>query len=93
MVIPGKVRRRVLVDGRVQGVFYRDTCWREAQRAGLSGWARNRPDGAVEVVLEGEIEAVEQVVAWCRSGPPNAVVTSVKVSDEEPEGLNGFSVR
>lgn len=92
MVIPGTVRRRVLVDGRVQGVFYRDTCRREAQRAGLSGWARNRPDGAVEVVLEGDPDAVERMVSWCRTGPQGAVVTSVKVSDEEPEGLNGFSV-
>lgn len=93
MVTPGTIRRRVLVDGRVQGVFFRDTCRTLARQAGVSGWAHNRPDGAVEVVLEGPPEAVERMVAWCRSGPPHAVVTSVKVTEEEPEGLSGFSVR
>ncbi|HVE46975.1 MAG TPA: acylphosphatase [Acidimicrobiales bacterium] len=93
MVSPRTVRRRVLVDGRVQGVFYRDTCRTLARQTGVSGWARNRPDGAVEVVLEGEPAAVDRMIAWCRSGPPHALVTSVKVTDEEPEGLSGFSVR
>ena len=93
MVTPGTVRRRVIVDGRVQGVFYRDTCRRLASRAGVSGWARNRSDGEVEVVLEGDPDAVDRVVAWCRTGPPHALVTSVKVVDEEPEGIRGFSVR
>lgn len=93
MVTPGTVRRRVIVDGRVQGVFYRDTCRRLATRAGVSGWARNRSDGEVEVVLEGDPDAVDRVVAWCRTGPPHALVTSVKVVDEEPEGIRGFSVR
>lgn len=93
MVSPEKVRRRLLVEGRVQGVFYRDTCRRQAQQAGLAGWARNRADGAVEVVIEGEAHAVERLVAWCRSGPPQAMVTAVKVSAEEPEGISGFTVR
>lgn len=93
MVTAGTVRRRVLVDGRVQGVFFRDTCRRLAQQAGVSGWARNRADGAVEVLLEGETEAVERLVDWCRVGPPGALVTGVKVSDEEPEGITGFTVR
>lgn len=93
MVTSGTVRRRVVVEGRVQGVFFRDTCRRVAQENGVTGWARNRPDGAVEVVLEGGAEAVERVVAWCRSGPPHAVVTAVKVSEEEPEGISGFTVR
>lgn len=93
MVSARPVRRRILVDGRVQGVFYRDTCRTEARRAGLSGWARNRPDGAVEVVVEGDVEAVDRLVAWCRTGPPHAVVTSVKVIEEEPEGISGFTVR
>jgi acylphosphatase len=93
MVSPERVRRRLLVEGRVQGVFYRDTCRRQAQQAGLAGWARNRADGAVEVVIEGEAHAVERLVAWCRSGPPQAMVTAVKVSAEEPEGISGFTVR
>lgn len=93
MVTPGTIRRRVLVAGRVQGVFYRDSCRTLARQAGVSGWARNRPDGAVEVVLEGQPEAVERMVAWCRGGPPQALVTSVKLTEEEPEGLSGFSVR
>lgn len=93
MVTPGTVRRRVLVDGRVQGVFYRDTCRTLARQAGVSGWARNRADGSVEVVLEGGPEVVDRLVAWCRTGPAHAVVTSVEVTDEEPEGISGFSVR
>ncbi|MDP9404317.1 MAG: acylphosphatase [Actinomycetota bacterium] len=93
MVSPERVRRRLLVEGRVQGVFYRDTCRTQAQQAGLAGWARNRADGAVEVVIEGEAHAVERLVAWCRSGPPQAIVTAVKVSAEEPEGISGFTVR
>lgn len=93
MVTPEKVRRRVLVDGRVQGVFYRDTCRRLARQAAVAGWARNRSDGAVEVVLEGDPEAVDRLVAWCRTGPAQAMVTSVKVTDEQPEGISGFSVR
>lgn len=73
-------------------MFYRDTCRTLARQAGVSGWARNRSDGAVEVVLEGDTDAVERLVAWCRTGPSHSVVTSVKVIDEEPEGLSGFSV-
>lgn len=59
----------------------------------MSGWARNRADGAVEVVFEGEAHAVDRLVAWCRTGPPHAVVTSVKVSEERPEGISGFTAR
>lgn len=87
------VRRRLLVSGRVQGVFFRDGARREARSAGVAGEARNLPDGRVEVVLEGEAGAVEDVVEWCRRGPPGAVVTDVAVADEPPEGLSGFSIR
>ncbi|MGQ0521709.1 MAG: acylphosphatase [Actinomycetota bacterium] len=87
------IRRRVVVEGRVQGVFFRDACRREATAAGLAGWARNRHDGSVEVVVEGRPAAVEQLVAWCRTGPPRAMVTAARVEDERPEGLRGFSVR
>jgi acylphosphatase len=83
---------RVLVHGRVQGVFYRATCAREARSAGLAGWVRNLPDGAVEAVFEGDPAAVEALVAWCRSGPPHAHVERVDERPETPEGLRRFSV-
>ena len=87
------VRRRVVVEGRVQGVFFRDSCRREAVAAGLAGWARNLHDGRVEVMIEGPRAAVDRMVAWCRSGPSRARVTEVHVSDEEPEGLHDFRIR
>jgi acylphosphatase len=87
------VRRRVLVAGRVQGVFFRDTCRSQARRAGVSGWVRNRRDGRVEAVFEGDEEAVEHLVAWCGHGPPGARVEQVEVSDEALTGESGFSIR
>jgi acylphosphatase len=87
------VRRRVVVDGLVQGVFFRDSTRRLAQQHGVSGWAANRPDGAVEAVFEGEADAVERLVAFSRKGPRGAQVESVEVTEEEPEGLSGFAVR
>jgi acylphosphatase len=86
-------RRRVIVSGRVQGVFFRDTMRRRAQSAGVAGWARNTPEGSVEAVFEGEPGAVAELVEFCRRGPSRAEVDSVKVEDEEPEGLSGFEVR
>ena len=87
------VRRRVLVEGDVQGVFFRDECRKEAERAGVAGSARNRSDGRVEVVLEGDTAAVERMVDWCRRGSSRSEVTGVEVSEEEPEGLSGFDSR
>ena len=89
----GIVRRRVVVDGRVQGVFFRDSCRREAVREGVAGWARNLEDGRVEVVAEGWPDAVDRLVSWCRSGPRQALVTGVEVTDEQPEGLTAFRTR
>jgi acylphosphatase len=86
------VRRRVVVSGRVQGVFFRDACRREATAAGVAGWVRNRADGRVEAVFEGAPAAVERLVAWCRSGSPRAAVDAVEVHDEPPEGARGFAV-
>jgi acylphosphatase len=86
------LRRRVIVHGRVQGVFFRDTARRMAQSRGVSGWARNNPDGSVEAVFEGEAEPVESMVRWCREGPRGAVVEEVEVVEEEPEGLEGFRI-
>lgn len=87
------IRRRVVAHGLVQGVFFRDSCRREAERAGVSGWVRNTGDGTLEAVFEGEDAAVQRMVAWARRGPADAHVTRVDVSDEEPSGERGFSVR
>jgi acylphosphatase len=85
-----RVRRRVVVHGRVQGVFFRDSTQREAERRGVTGWVRNRDDGAVEAVFEGDPEAVERLVRFCEEGPRSADVERVETADEEPEGLSGF---
>ncbi|WP_205326396.1 acylphosphatase [Glycomyces sp. YM15] len=87
------LRRRVVVEGRVQGVFFRAECRREAQSLGLAGWVRNRADGTVEAVFEGTAAQVEAMIAWAGHGPPTAVVAHVGVFAEEPEGLAGFEVR
>ena len=85
-------RRRVVVHGLVQGVFFRDTTRRQAEQRGVAGWVRNNPDGSVEAVFEGEDDAVERLVELCREGPRGARVESVDVLREEPEGLSGFQV-
>jgi acylphosphatase len=87
------VRYRVLVAGRVQGVFFRDTCRRTALAHGVSGWVRNLPDGQVEAVFEGQPEDVDRLVAWARHGPPRAAVAHVSVQAEPPEGLTAFLIR
>ena len=87
------VRKRVRAHGRVHGVFFRDSLRRAAQRAGVAGWAANRPDGTVEAVLEGDAEAVDRLVELCRAGPGHADVQRLEVADEEPEGLAGFQIR
>jgi acylphosphatase len=83
----------VIVRGLVQGVFFRDSTRRQARRHGVAGWVSNRADGAVEAVFEGEADAVERLVAFSREGPRGAQVDSVEVTEEEPEGVSGFSVR
>jgi acylphosphatase len=88
-----EVRRRVVVSGNVQGVFFRDSTEDEASNAGVAGWVRNRDDGTVEAVFEGDEGAVQRLVEWCRSGPSQADVNDLDVSEEEPEGLSGFQVR
>ena len=87
------VRKRVVVHGSVQGVFFRDTTRRMASSRGVAGWVSNRPDGAVEAVFEGESDGVESLVSFCNEGTRGAEVERVEVSDEEPEGLTGFEVR
>jgi acylphosphatase len=87
------IRRRVVIAGLVQGVFFRDSTRRLARRHGVSGWVANRRDGNVEAVFEGEPDAVERLVSFSREGPRGALVDSVQVVDEEPEGLDRFDIR
>jgi acylphosphatase len=86
------VRRRVTVSGRVQGVFFRDSVRRLAQQHGVSGWVRNTEQGMVEAVFEGEPQAVEALIEFCRGGPPEAAVESVETAEEPPEGAEGFRI-
>jgi acylphosphatase len=83
----------VIVHGQVQGVFFRDTTRRLAQQHGVAGWVQNTWQGTVEAVFEGEPDAVERLVAFCRKGPRGAHVERVDVIEEEPEGLSGFWIR
>jgi len=93
MVIPNDaVRVHVFVDGRVQGVGFRYSTAREADRLGIQGWARNLPDGRVEAVYEGPRAAVEEMLAWTRRGPTSARVDEIAIHDEAPKGERGFSV-
>jgi acylphosphatase len=85
-------RRHVTVYGFVQGVGFRFAVERAAGMRGVAGWVRNRPDGTVEAVLEGEPDDVDALVAFCRRGPRGADVERVDVASESPEGLSGFRV-
>jgi acylphosphatase len=87
------IRRRVVISGEVQGVFFRDTCRRQAQAHSVTGWVRNSPDGTVEAVFEGAPEAVQAMIAWARRGPSMAYVDRVEVTEEEPVGERTFRVR
>jgi acylphosphatase len=87
------VARRAVVHGRVQGVFFRDTVRRAAQQRGVSGWAANRPDGTVEVWLEGESDAVDSMLRVLHDGPPRAEVERVDVDEVKPQALSGFEIR
>jgi len=87
------IRRRAVVQGKVQGVFFRDSTRDEAERRGVNGWVTNRDDGNVEVALEGAPDAVEAVLKFLRDGPDRAQVEQVEVHEEEPEGLTSFDVR
>jgi acylphosphatase len=86
------VRKRVIVHGRVQGVFFRDTTRRLADSRGVAGWVRNNPDGSVEAAFEGPADAVDAMVRYMHEGPRGAGVDKVDVFDEEAEGLTGFRI-
>jgi len=87
------IRRRVTAHGQVQGVSFRDPVKERARTNGVAGWVCNRDDGAVEAVLEGPRERVEQVLRFVQSGPRQASVEQAEVEEETPEGLSGFDVR
>jgi len=86
------IRRRAVVSGYVQGVYFRETCRQRANVLAVAGWVRNRSDRTVEMVFEGESAAVERMVEWTRHGPEDAHITGVEIFEEEPEGLVGFAV-
>jgi len=83
-------RASLLIRGKVQGVFFRESARREAERLGVTGWVRNLPEGEVEAVVEGERDAVEAFVQWCHRGPPQARVDGVAVKDAAPTGAFPF---
>ena len=82
-----RIRRRLLISGRVQGVFFRDSARTMAIPLGVTGFVRNLPDGRVEVVVEGEEEPVESLIRWCRRGPDSARVDHLKILEEPVSGL------
>lgn len=88
-----RIRRHAIVHGNVQGVFFRDSTRERANAHGVAGWVANRSDGALEAVLEGPPDAVQSVLRFLETGPPRASVDHVDVSEEQPEGLTGFSIR
>jgi acylphosphatase len=91
---PLKVRAHVYVSGRVQGVFFRSETEEEALRRGVTGWVRNTPDGRVEAVFEGEKQKVDELIEFCRHGPPGARVGNVEVTWESYKGeFSGFRTR
>jgi acylphosphatase len=90
---PETVRRRLVVSGRVQGVWFRESCRAEAERHGVAGWVRNRPDGMVEIEAEGPVLAVAALADWAEQGPPRARVDGVESTDVPVTGTTGFEVR
>jgi acylphosphatase len=86
-------RARVVVRGRVQGVFFRVETGQRARSLGLAGWVRNNPDGTVEAVFEGDRDLVDSMLAWCRRGPAAAHVEDVEVEWTEPRDEHGFATR
>jgi len=89
-----KKRWKMLISGKVQGVYYRASTEKEANRLGLSGYARNLPDGRVEVIAEGSPEELQQLHQWCQEGPPAAKVTDIEVEEQQANGeFSNFGVR
>jgi acylphosphatase len=87
------IARRIQVHGRVQGVNFRVASRREAKSLGLTGWAHNESDGSVTIVVEGKQEALDQFAEWCQTGPSNARVERIEISDEIYSGHDSFHIR
>ena len=85
--------RRLRIAGRVQGVGYRQSIAREAERLGIAGWVRNRSDGTVEATVQGTAAAVDELVRWAGRGPPGARVARVEVAETDAEAVSGFEIR
>jgi len=87
------IRVRLIIEGRVQGVWFRESTRKEAVSLGVYGWVKNRPDGTVEALIEGPEDKVKKLVQWCRKGPPHAQVTQAHETQEEWEGeFSSFDV-
>lgn len=85
---------RVLISGRVQGVFFRANTKQQAEMFGLLGWVRNTKDGKVEAIFEGEEEKLDEIIKWCHRGPPLSKVEKVDVKKQEPTNeFDDFSIR
>jgi acylphosphatase len=84
--------QHLLIQGRVQGVWFRESMRREAERLGVTGWVRNTPDGAVEAVVQGQDEAVDALIAWAHAGPPTARVEHITQTDTQGQ-FSGFEKR
>ena len=82
--------KHIVVHGQVQGVFFRQSAEDTAGDLGVAGWVRNRDDGSVEMVVEGDDDAVDRMIAWAHEGPSHAQVTGVDVTDTDPQGLRSF---
>lgn len=87
-----RISRRVLIEGRVQGVMFRASCAQQARQENVTGYAKNLPDGRVEVLLEGNAGAVEKVLIWCHKGPTAAHVDVVKTHNVPTSNYTDFSV-
>lgn len=88
-----RIARRIVVHGHVQGVFYRDSCRREADHVGVTGWATNEPDGTVSAVFEGPADAVDSMIAWAKQGSRESVVDRIDVEELDPPGATEFRVQ
>ena len=87
-------RLHIVIEGIVQGVFYRASTIEESSKLGLTGWVKNCSDGRVEAVFEGEIDKIEQIVEWCKKGPPGAVVSNVETIWEQATGnYDSFTIK
>jgi acylphosphatase len=91
---PDKVRAYLRIEGRVQGVYFRASTVAQARKLSVTGWVKNCPDGSVEALAEGERAQIEELIAWCRQGPPGARVTLVDVRYESSRGeFSGFFIK